>query len=276
VSREFLRQTFGEDAELYDRVRPTYPPELYDDLADLLDRRRPAVLEPSAESEPDRPRVLEIGPGTGQATRPMVERGWSVTAVELSPELARVAVRNLSEVEVIVADFDTWDLPAATFDLVLSATAFHWLDPATRVQRCAGVLRPGGVLAVVSTHHVAGGSERFFRDVQDCYRRFTDDADKDGDHLLPADAHPKDSSEFDRSGRFGPVEFLRYEWEASYSTAEYLALISSYSGMRALTSERRDRLYDCIGALVDVSGGSITKRYLTQLSAAISLNQPLA
>ncbi|MFI6831194.1 class I SAM-dependent methyltransferase [Kribbella sp. NPDC050241] len=260
MSREQLRRTFGEDAELYDRVRPTYPAELYDDLAALL-------------GEVTRPRVLEIGPGTGQATAPMVARGWSVTAVELSPDLARVAQRKLPEVEVIVADFDTWDLPVGTFDLVVSATAFHWLDPATRMARCAEVLRPGGVLAVVSTHHVAGGSEQFFVDADECYQRFTDDPAKGG---LPA-AHdvPDDSEEFDRSGRFGPAEFRRYVWEADYSTAEYLALLSSYSGHRALTAERRDGLYGCIGTLIDAIGGSITKRYVTQLSAVISLTNPL-
>jgi SAM-dependent methyltransferase len=263
VSREQLRQTFGEDADLYDKVRPTYPTELYDPIAELLDVSQP--------------RVLEIGPGTGQATRPMVERGWAVTAVELSPELARVAQRNLPEVDVVVADFDTWELPASTFDLVISATAFHWLDPATRMARCADVLRPGGLLAVVATHHVAGGSQEFFRDVQECYERFTDDADKDGgEGPGPADAVPKDSSEFDASGRFGPVEFRRYEWELAYTTAEYLDLITSYSGTRALTSERRDGLCACIGARIEAAGGSITKRYLTELSAAISLNQPLA
>jgi tRNA G46 methylase TrmB len=63
MSREQLRTTFGEDAELYDRVRPSYPAELFNELAELLGN-------PS-------PRVLEIGPGTGQATAPMVERGWS-------------------------------------------------------------------------------------------------------------------------------------------------------------------------------------------------------
>jgi SAM-dependent methyltransferase len=214
VSREQLRQTFGEDAELYDRVRPTYPPQLYDDLAELL---------------VERPQVLEIGPGTGQATAPMVERGWPVTAVELSPDLAGVLERNLPTVDVVVADFDTWDLPAATFDLVISATAFHWIDPATRVQRCADVLRPGGALAVVSTHHVAGGSEQFFVDVQECYERFTDDPAAGG---LPAvDDVPKDSGEFDASGRFAGVEFRRYVWEVEYSAAEYLELLSSYSGI---------------------------------------------
>ncbi|TDU87407.1 methyltransferase family protein [Kribbella voronezhensis] len=259
MGRLELRTTFGEDAELYDRVRPTYPPALYDELESLVGNR---------------PRVLEIGCGTGQATGPMLERGWSVQAVELSPELSRVARAKLPELEVITADFDTWPLPAERFDLVLSATAFHWLDPRTRMSRAADLLRPGGVLAVVSTHHVAGGSEQFWIDVQDCYRRFTTDADES---CLPdPDSVPDDPSEFDASGRFGPVMFRRFRWEAAYTTAQYLDLLSSYSGHRALTTRARDRLYECIGALIEAAGGSITKSYLTQLSAANCLNQPLA
>jgi len=272
VSREQLRQTFTEDAELYDRVRPDYPEQLYDDLADLLGVGEGSGPAAGATGRPIR--VLEIGPGTGQATRPMVERGWSVSAVELGSELAAVARRNLPTVDVTVADFDTWELPPPTYDLVLSATAFHWLDPATRVQRCAQVLRPGGVLAVVSTHHIAGGSEQLFVDIQRCYDRFTDDPEKGG--LPPASAVPEDSSEVDRSGLFGPVTFRRYEWEVTYSAAGYLELLSSYSGHRALTAERRDGLYDCLRALIEGNGGTVTKRYLTQLSAAVSLNQPLA
>jgi SAM-dependent methyltransferase len=252
VSRQVLRQTFGEDAELYDRVRPGYPSELFDELARVVG---------------DRPKVLEIGPGTGQATAAMLERGWSVTAVELSPGLAAVLQRKFPTVEVVVADFDTWQLPAASYDLVISATAFHWLDPVTRVQRCADLLRPGGALAVVSTQHVAGGSEQFFVDVQSCYERFTDDPVPNG--LPQADDVPDGSGELVESGRFGSVECRRYVWEQEYSTAEYLELLSSYSGHRALTTDRRDGLYGCISALMDRFGGSITKRYLNQLSVGI-------
>jgi SAM-dependent methyltransferase len=254
-----LRTTFGEDPELYDRVRPAYPPELFDELARLV---------------ADRPKVLEIGPGTGQATAAMVQRGWDVTAVELSPGLADVLRRKLPAVDVIVADFDSWELPSASYDLVISATAFHWLDPATRVGRCARLLRPGGALAVVSTHHVAGGSEQFFADVQSCYEQFTDDATADG--LPTADDVPEDPANLAKTGLFGSVEFHRFVWNADYSTAEYLELLSSYSGHRALTTERRDGLYDCIGARIDAAGGSVTKRYLNQLSVGNSLNQTLA
>ncbi|GAA0953532.1 class I SAM-dependent methyltransferase [Kribbella koreensis] len=257
-----MRQTFGEDAELYDRVRPTYPPRLYDDIATLL-------------QEPQRPRVLEIGCGTGQATKPMLERGWSVKAVELSPELGRVARTKLPELEVITAAFESWPLPAEKFDLVLSATAFHWIDPVVRVPKSADALRPGGLLAIVSTHHIAGGSEQFWIDVQDCYRRFTDDPVEV--EMLTADEVPQeDTVEIDASGRFGPVVVRQYEWEQRYSAAEYLDLLSSYSGHRVLTSERRNGLYECVSALINAAGGSITKGYLTRLTAANRLNQPLA
>jgi SAM-dependent methyltransferase len=184
-----------------------------------------------------------------------------------------VLQRKLQQVEVVVADFDTWELPPASFDLVISATAFHWLDPATRLERCVQVLRPGGTLAVVSTHHVAGGSSQFFADVQACYERFTDDATEGG--LPAADDVPEDPAGLAEAGLFATVEFRRYVWDADYSTADYLELLSSYSGHRALTTPRRDGLYDCIGARIDAAGGSITKRYLNQLSVGISLTNPL-
>jgi hypothetical protein len=94
--------------------------------------------------------------------------------------------------------------------------------------------------------------------------------------LPAADDVPVDPAGLERSGLFGSVEFRSYAWDAAYSTAEYLELLSSYSGHRALTRDRRDGLYGCIGALIDATGGSVTKRYLNQLSVGISLNQPLA
>jgi protein-L-isoaspartate O-methyltransferase len=116
--RDLLRSTFNEDAERYDRARPGYPPVLFGDLAELTS------IGPGS-------RVLEIGPGTGQATRPLAERGCRVVAVELGADLAALAARNLAgfpSVEVVNAAFEDWPLPAEPFDLVLAATAFHWID----------------------------------------------------------------------------------------------------------------------------------------------------
>ena len=73
----------------------------------------------------------------------------------------------------------------------------------------------------------------------------------------------------DRSGRFGPATFRRYEWEATYSTAEYIDLLLTYSGHLALDPEARGRLLGCIAELIDSRyDGRLTKRYLTELRVA--------
>ena len=250
--REMLRTMFGQDAERYDRARPGYPGELFADLAAR------AGLGPGS-------RVLEIGCGTGQATRELVRLGCAVVAVELSAELAAVAARNVPEAVVEVAAFEDWVPPAEPFDLVVAATSFHWLDPAVRVVKAAGVLRPGGWLAVVHSEHVAGGSSRFFADAQRCYERF-DPATPPGLRLIGAAELPDDTGEFDRSGRFGPVAVLRYEWDQPYTTESYLDVLMTYSGHRALPRPARDALLACLAGLIDGGhGGRITKRYLTRL-----------
>lgn len=258
VDRERLRWMFTQDAELYDRCRPGYPPRLFDDLA----------LHTGLGLGS---RVLEIGCGTGQATVPMARLGCRIVAVELGADLAAVAQHNLAGfpgTEIVVAAFEDWQLPAAKFEVVLAATAFHWIDPAVRMVKAADALRPGGVLAVISTHHVAGGSDTFFVAGQECYRRSGGTTPLRS--TLPAAADvPRDSTEFDQSGRFGPVQFHRYEWERTYTTGEYLNLLSTYSTHRILGRGTRQGLFTCLANLIDDEhGGTISKRYLTQMALA--------
>ena len=235
---------------------------MFDDLAEL------AGIGPGS-------RVLEIGPGTGQATVGLAERGCRVVAVELGPALAAVARRNLARypaVEVVTAAFEDWPLPAEPFDMVLAATAFHWIDPAVRVVKAADALRPGGVLATVGTHHVAGGDESFFAEAQACYERWDPETPPGGDPLRPAADIPSSSDELDRSHRFGPATFRRHEWEQPYTTAGYVEVLLTYSGHRDLDPAAQASLLDCIAGLIDSGyGGRITKRYLTELRVAATV-----
>ncbi|MGP4110497.1 class I SAM-dependent methyltransferase [Streptomyces sp. 4N509B] len=266
--RPRLARVFDEDAELYDRARPTYPPELHDDLADL------AGLGPGS-------RVLEVGCGTGQATVPLARRGCRITAVEAGPRMAAVARRRLAEAattatatatggiaaEVVTAEFESWPLPPEPFDAVVSATAFHWIDPAVRTARAADALRPGGALAVVRTQHVRGGTEEFFVEVQRCYERF-DPATPPG--LRLPEAADVDGSDHARevaaSGRFGPTVVRRHEQDITYTTSAYLELLRTFSGHRALPEAAREGLLECVAALVDGRyGGRLTKRYLFEV-----------
>ncbi|MBK6018947.1 class I SAM-dependent methyltransferase [Streptomyces sp. MBT53] len=253
-----LRDTFDSAAERYDRARPRYPRPLVAELA------RVAGLGPDS-------RVLEVAPGTGQLTVPLAEFGCRLTAVELGPSLASVARRNLiafPRVDVQVADFERWELPDDPFDLVVVATAFHWFDAREFVAKAASALRPGGRLAVVTTHHVAGGTQEFFDGMQRCYERW-DPATPPG-FRSPTEAETAtDTGEFERSEHFDEVTVWRGAQEITYTTDEYLDVVLTYSGHLALDEPSRRGLLACLRELLETRhGGRVTKRYLHELITA--------
>jgi SAM-dependent methyltransferase len=242
---------------LYDRARPGYPDELIRDLAHL------AGIGPGS-------RVLEIAPGTGQATLALAELGAHVTAIELGPHLANVLRRRVAglPVDVRVGAFEDEPLPTGAFDAVACFTAWHWLEPEVRTAKVAEVLVPGGHLATIATEHVRGGSVAFFAQAQDCYQRW-DPATRPDLQLEPASQIPVGTDELDSSTFFEPAVRRRYERDIEYTCAAYLDVLRTYSGHRALSQERRTGLFGCIGGLIDGRhGGSITKRYLYEMRVA--------
>lgn len=235
--RERLRQTFGAAAERYDRTRPTYPDSILDRLAEL------GGLAPGD-------RVLEIGCGTGQLTRSLVARGYRVTAVELAEELATVARRNVADAEVITGEFENWPLPDEPFAAVVAATSFHWIDPAVRFTRTAAALQPGGVLAIIGTAHVDGGSGEFFVEVQNCYERWDPEHTRPGLRLAAAESI-KDDFDVTPGGLFEQAGTAREVVQVPYDTEGYLDLLQTFSGHLALPPERLDGLLGCIRGLID-------------------------
>jgi SAM-dependent methyltransferase len=251
--REHLRTTFAQVAELYDRARPGYPPQVFDDLVAL------AQLDARA-------RVLEVGCGTGQATRDLVGRGLDVTCIELGDDLAAVARRNVPEAEVVTANFETWEPERADFDVVVAFTAFHWIDPELRYAKSA---RLGRALAVVGTHHVSPeGSDTFFADVQEDYNAVTRPEDP-GDPPGRPEAVEGLRAEIEASGFFEHVAERRYLWEQEYDAQSYIDVLDTYSGHRALDDARRNELYERIRRRIEARpGGVVRKTYLTTLDVA--------
>jgi SAM-dependent methyltransferase len=235
------RESFDEVAELYGRARPGYPQRLVDYLLVLSGLSK-------------RHRILEIGSGTGQLTVPLAEHGLSLVAVELGANLARVARRNLArfeQVEVVVADFDKWPLPLEPFDLVVAATSFHWLDPTTRIPRCARALRPDGALAIVETRWgVGSGDDPFFRESQSCYAGWDPDHD-------PAFRPPKPEEladryeDFETSRVFDLIAHRRYRCEQEYNAAQYCDLLGTFSNIRAFEEQSRRGFLACIANLIE-------------------------
>ncbi len=260
-SHERLRTTFEEVAALYDRVRPTYPSALFDDLVVLARLREGA-------------RIVEIGCGTGQATVPLAARGYRITCVELGERLAGVARRKLSAfalVEVVNASFETWEPPHAEFDAVSAFTAFHWIDPELRYAKSASILRDEGALIVVAMQHVLPeDGDPFFGEVQEDYEAVVpeDEKTKAGAPPLP-DAVPDLSEEIEASRLFRNVGVRRYAWDVVYAADEYIAVLDTYSGHRALDPARRERLYERIRKRIEARPEArVRKTYLATLNVA--------
>jgi SAM-dependent methyltransferase len=256
-----LRRTFEEAPELYERARPGYPAVLFDDLAALTGLGRGA-------------RICEVGCGTGQATLPLAERGYRLTCVELGTKLAAIAQRKLApfpDVDIVNSDFEHWRPEHADFDAVVAFTSFHWLDPGTRFQKVASLLRAEGMLAVVTTEHVLPeDGDRFFAEVQADYEAVVPEDPKTRQGgPRPPDRIPDLGAEIEASARFHPTATRRYLFDVTYTAGSYIALLETYSGNRALDERRRGLLFDLIRARIAAQpGGEVRKTYLAILNVA--------
>ena len=253
-----LRAMFDTVADLYDAIRPGYPVEMYDDIRAL-------------SGIPTGGDILEIGCGTGQATLPLAGRGYRITCVELGAELAALARRNLAAypaVVVRVGAFETEPLPDAAYDLVISATAFHWVAPES-YPKLARVLRPRGAIALFWNKHIVSDVDGgFFDRAQAVYREHAPELLHE--QAMPTAATlPDESAALAATGLFGAFTVQRYPWVARYDAESYLNQLNTYSNHLALPADRRQKLYDGIRALIGGEyGGEIAKQYLTVLYVA--------
>ncbi len=250
---------FDQQAEAYDRFRPTYPDAVIDELLGPV----PEGLD-----------VLDVGCGTGIATRQMAQRGAKVLGVELAPRMAEIA--RSRGVDVETAAFEGWDAAGRTFDRVTSAQAWHWLDLPIATAKAASVLRPGGRLCLiwnagcqpddladaleeVYASVVPGGGHRVFRGY--AANRSADvktglDPEMDAVSAVPD---------------FGAPTEKWFPWTRAYHRDEWLDQLLSRSDHIALNPDVLDRLLEGIGAAIDDYGGSFVMNFETVLITATRL-----
>ena len=251
------RLSFNEVPDVYDEIRPGYPAQLYERLFEML---------------PPNPEILEIGPGTGQATRDLLQRGASVHAVEIGPATAAKLRSNMSSdrLRVSVGDFEELDLPPAGADCLFSATAYHWISPAAQTDRPARLLRRGGVVAIADLIQVASLTDQgFFAAAQPIYERYGQLHEGP-----PAPARdgvdPPIRKVFDADSRYGQVVTHRWDWDQTYTASGYRKLMLSYSGTQMMSEADRIGLLDDIERFVSESfGGTITRPLVATLTTAV-------
>lgn len=240
--------SFDLVAELYDAVRPAYPEALYDDLVLL-------------SGTPPNGRVLEIGAGTGQATAQLASRGLAVIALEPGERLAQLARSRLAHfknVSVRTTTFEDWTKGSAAFDLVVSATAFHWVNPDVAYAKAAQCLKPDGWIGLFWNAHVSGpAGARLMAEVTEAYRRWAPNLLNNMRLVAPEDVIA--DQKIDQSGLFGPVTVRRYGWQESRSARRYTDLLRTYSDHIALPNATREGLLTDIERLIRESfGGTVT------------------
>jgi SAM-dependent methyltransferase len=232
--REQLRTTFDSAADLYQQARPEYPEALFDALVDITGIKAGD-------------RLLEVGCATGKATLPLVRRGFQITCIEIGPELAATARRNLADfpqTTVVQGAFETWRPPlGGQFDLVFAATAWHWIDPELRYRRAFELLRSDGHLTFWgATHVIPDDGDPFFAEIQAVYDEIGEGTPDGWVPIRPGQL-PDSRGEIEASGLFDVVAVRHFDWEISYDADEYLRLLDTFSGHIAMKAWQRDRLY---------------------------------
>jgi SAM-dependent methyltransferase len=250
------RLSFNEVPDIYDEIRPSYPASLYGALFELL---------------PPSPDIVEVGPGTGQATKDLLARGASVHAVEIGPATAAKLRSNLptDRLRVTVADFEHVEVAPSSADAVFAATAYHWISPRARTDRPAELLRLGGVVAIVDLIQVSSAADDgFFDAAQPIYEKYGE-----GHQGPPApsrnEVDPGVRQLFGGDDRFREVVVRRWDWDQTYSAAEYRNLMCSYSGTQMMDPSDRRRLLDEMESFINERfDGRITRPLVATLTTA--------
>ncbi|WP_413798044.1 class I SAM-dependent methyltransferase [Streptomyces iranensis] len=260
ANRRDLGRVFNEVAEVYDRVRPGYPDELFADLA--------AITGMAARAS-----VLEVGCGTGQATRSLAALGCSVTAIEPGREMAALARRRLAalpNVEVETSTFEEWDDRGARFDALVAASSWHWVDPSIGWRRAHDVLRPGGRLALLGNVVVRRpGEPEVYAETADLHERFCPGNPGWGHPPLEDDVRGTDGGwglVDGPGGLFGPPIVRWYptvQWFNGEGFADHLRSTSLY---RRLDRDVREPLLDAVAErILTRMDDRASRRYLTVL-----------
>jgi SAM-dependent methyltransferase len=242
-------ESFGAMAELYDRVRPSYPSALVD-----------AALAGAPR------RALDIGCGTGIAAALLAARGCDVLGVEIDERMAGLA--RARGIDVEVAPFERWDGRGRLFELAVSGQAWHWIDPVAGARKAATVLEGGGRLALFWNF---GSPPRELAELfEPIYARLAPGVESYSVLLGGHDARADTAiAGIAASQRFEAAELSTFSWSRRHDTAQWLEILQTHSDHQALAPTQRERLLAAVGEAVDSIGGTFEMPYEAILVSAL-------
>ena len=258
IARSEGRHLFGLDPASYDLGRPGHPDRVYEIL------RKRCGLGPGT-------RVLEVGPGTGQATRRLLDLGATPLVVEPNGALADHLEATLGDrIEIVRTTLEDADLAPESFDLAAAASSFHWVDEATGLGVIRGALRPRGWIGLWWTLFREGGGEDDFIRATSPLLEGLDSSPTRGEGTRPAHGLDRESRTTALAAAgFVDIENELVRWDAHWDAAGIRALYGSFSPILQLEASRRDEILDEIERIAERDfGGRVSRALTTSLYTA--------
>lgn len=243
------KNTFNEIACEYDKYRPKYPEQLFTDILELTDIKQ----EDS---------ILEIGCGTGQATKGFVDLGFDhVTCIELGRNLVdftREKFKNKPNVNIINAPFESWQNEKGSFDLAISGTAFHFIQPQEAgYRKVYDLLNDDGSIAFFWTVHIPSYDEVSNR-IRESYNKYAPQLDDSNNPTIEQIIDDRTVLTL-KDGLFKELEIKQYLCNHTYTADEYISLLNTNSRHRLLPDHVRLELFGEIKETIEEAGGILNK-----------------
>ncbi len=246
-----LEWTFDTVPMIYEKIRPGYVDEVYQTIfeycpVDALSR------------------VLEIGIGSGQATLPFFQTGCKYTAVEYGAhfsEQCREKFKGYPDFSVITGRFEEVELAAEAYDLVFSATAFHWVPEEAGYPKVYSILKRGGTFAQFANHPFRDkGNPALSEEINTLYREYYDTYYNKKRQPLQEynEEQARQKAMTAKAYGFEEIRYALFSRTRTFRAGEYRMLLGTYSDHIAISEPIRTEFFTRIEEAINRHGGEIT------------------
>lgn len=235
-----FRRVFDTIPEQFDRYRPRYSPELF---AALIEYAQIG----SGKS------VLELGPGTGQATDPILSTGCDYNAIELGENLFAMMKRKYGQYpnfRIVNDDFITHDFGSRKFDMIYSAATIQWIPEEIAFSKTFDLLKPGGMLAMMLTKgDYKTPNEALFQKIQRVY----------SEYFKPETEYKHGSFQYSNAPNYGYTDFKRQEFygKREFTADEYVAFCGTHCDHIVIPEPYKSKFFSGLREAVLEAGNKI-------------------
>jgi cyclopropane fatty-acyl-phospholipid synthase-like methyltransferase len=242
------KHVFNDIISDYAIARPGYPTELFGDIIEYSKINNDA-------------KILEIGSGPGQATEYFVKSRYSITGLELGEKQVEYLLEKYDEYQnfnALCTSFENYNCEQETYDLIISATAFHWVKPEIGYPKAYKLLKINGVMAVF--WHLASIIEpktEMMIQIRNIYRKYAPELDDYISLDEGEDLHNLRISQIQTNNLFNNPVSKIYRWDDEYTTERYLRLMNSYSDFHDIDNDKQKAILDSVADYINCKGGKI-------------------